>query len=116
MQSPDWKLFNVLFEMLNEKQLQYKCDNNKTVFDIIASLLRLGLTKPYSKERSDEKAITQVKTYIITYLVPKAINSSLCFLTSDLSLAYLGLLEQSMIIEEHLKEYNLIRITHYVVI
>lgn len=60
--------------------------------------------------------MTQVKSYIISYLVPKAINSSLCFLTPDLSLTYLGLLEQTMTIEEHLKEYNPIRIAHYDII
>lgn len=48
MQSPDWKLLNVLIELMNKEQLQYECKNDKTVFDMIASLLRLGLTKPYS--------------------------------------------------------------------
>lgn len=83
---------------------------------MIASLLRLGLTKPHSTEKSEEKAITQVKSYIISYLVPKAINSSLCFLTPDLTITYLGLLEQSMTIEEHLKDYNTARMAHYEVI
>lgn len=116
MQSPDWKFFNVLFEMLNEKQLQYKCDNGKTIFDMVASLLKLGLTKPQSREKSEEKAMTQVKAYIISYLVPKAINSSLSFVSADLSLTYLGLLEQSMAIEQHLKDYNPILMSHYEVI
>lgn len=116
MQSSDWKLLNVLIELLSVKQLQYKCDNGKTCFDVIASLLKLGLTKPFSKEKSEEKGMTQVKLYIISYLIPKIINSSLSFVNADLTLSYLGLLEQAMIIEEHLKEYNLIRANHYTVI
>jgi len=83
---------------------------------VIASLLKLGLTKPYSTEKTEEKGMTQVKLYIISYLIPKLINSSLSFATADLSLTYLGLLEQSMTIEEHLKEYNPIRANHYAVI
>jgi hypothetical protein len=116
MQSADWKLLNVLFELLSVEQLQYRCDNNKTVFDVIANLLQLGLTKPYSREASEEKGMTQVKAYIMSYLVPKLINNSLSFTTADLTLTYMGLLEQAMIIEEHLKEYNTMRQSHYEVI
>jgi hypothetical protein len=57
MQSPDWKLLNVLFDVLNEKQLQYECAGGKKVFDILTSLLKLGLTKEqkfYSDEVKDQ--------------------------------------------------------------
>lgn len=109
MQSPDWKFLNVLIELMSVEQLQYKCDNDKTCFDVIASLLKLGLTKPYSSEKSEEKGMTQVKLYIISYLIPKIVNSSLSFSNADLTITYLGLLEQAMTIEEHLKDYNSIR-------
>lgn len=44
MQSSTWKYFNVLFERLNAKQLQYKCKNGKTVFENMCNVMKLGLT------------------------------------------------------------------------
>jgi hypothetical protein len=52
----------------------------------------------------------------MSYLVPKAINKSLGFVTPDLSITYLNLLEQAMKIEEHLRDYTPIRMAHYEVI
>lgn len=48
MQTTDWKLLNVLIELVDEKQLQYKCKNGDTVFEVFAQLLQLALWKPYA--------------------------------------------------------------------
>jgi hypothetical protein len=122
MQSPDWKLLNVLLDLLNEKQLQYKCKGGKRVFEILTALLKLGLTKEqrnYSEDTKDQdkvKEMTQVKSYIISYLVPKAINSSLTFLTPEMSLIYMDLLDQAMEIEGHLRDYGTLKKTHFTAI
>ena len=84
-------MLNVLFEMLNEEQFQYKCVNGKSVFANIALLLRLGLMKA-RESKEDEKAMTMVKSYIISYLFPKAVNASLGFLSSELTLMYLDII------------------------
>ena len=55
MQSPDWKLFNVFCEKLNEKQLQYECKGGRTIFSIITSLLKLGMTKEHKVYHPDTK-------------------------------------------------------------
>lgn len=55
MQSTDWKLLNVLFDLLNDKQLQYECKGGKTVFEILTSLLKLGLTKENRKYAPNTK-------------------------------------------------------------
>lgn len=60
--------------------------------------------------------MTQVKAYIISYLVPLMINRSLSFSNADLTITYLSLLEQAMTIEDHLKEYKETRQNHYAVI
>lgn len=44
MQSPDWKFFNALFEIITEDQLQYKCKNGKTIFENFAKIITLALT------------------------------------------------------------------------
>lgn len=122
MQSPDWKFFNVLFDTLNEKQLQYECKGGKTVFEILTSLLKLGLTKPqrsYAPDTKDQdkvREMTQVKSYIMSYLVPKAVNSSLSFLTPQLTLIYIDLLDQAMEIEGHLRDYGTQKKTHFTAI
>lgn len=44
MQSPGWKMLNVLFETFSDEQLQYTCKNGKSVFENMALLLKLALT------------------------------------------------------------------------
>jgi hypothetical protein len=74
--------------------------------------LKLGLTKPqrsYAPDTKDQdkvREMTQVKSYIMSYLVPKAVNSSLSFLTPQLTLIYIDLLDQAMEIEGHLRDYG----------
>ena len=55
MQSHDWKLFNAIFELLNEDQLLYKCPNGKTIFQNFAVLLKLALTKSDTTLTKDDK-------------------------------------------------------------
>ena len=43
MQSPGWKMLNVLFETVSDEQLQYTCKNGKSVFENMALLLKLAL-------------------------------------------------------------------------
>jgi hypothetical protein len=47
--------------------------------------------------------MTQVKSYILGYLLPKAINRSLKFLTPKLTLIYLQVIEKAMQIEMHMR-------------
>ena len=64
MQSPDWKFFNALFEIINEDQLQYKCKNGKTIFENFAKIITLALTnsEKVEKDQKDKpKLMTQVK-------------------------------------------------------
>ena len=96
MQSSTWKYFNVLFERLNAKQLQYKCKNGKTVFENMCNVIKLGLTNTRKAIADNEvKANTQVKSYIISYLLPKAINKSLEFVTPELTVIYLELINRA---------------------
>ena len=89
MQSPGWKMLNVIFETVSHDQLQYTCKNGKSVFENMALLLKLALTNAWEYKDNEKKAMTQVKSYILGYLLPKAINRSLKFLTPKLTLIYL---------------------------
>ena len=97
MQSPDWKLLNVLIEIATAKQLQYICQNGESILVNLSRILRIALWKPYSgpeytKDEKDlKKATTHVKSYIISYLLPATINKSLPFLDAELTLVYLHL-------------------------
>lgn len=88
----------------------------------MTSLLKLGLTKehrtyaPDTKDQDKIKEMTQAKSYIMTYLVPKAVNSSLTFLTPQLTLIYFDLLDQAMEIEGHLKDYGTLKKNHFTAI
>ena len=44
-----------------------------------------------------------MKSYILSYLLPKAINRSLPFLTPKLTLTYIQVIEKAMQIEMHLR-------------
>lgn len=75
--------------------------------------MKLGLTNTRAA-MSDRKvkANTQVKMYIITYLLPKAINKSLEFVTPELTVIYLELIHTAQEIEAHLKNYDELKVTH----
>lgn len=107
--------------MLSEQQLQYKVDNDKTVFEVLTSVLELGLYVPRRRYNEDEikhptKQMTQVKNYIQNTLVPIAINKSLGFVTPHHTLKYMRLFEQAMHIEGHMRDYHADRMSHLKVI
>jgi len=54
----------------------------------MSMLLKLALTNPRDEMGKEEKGMTQVKSYILSYLFPKAFNMSLNFLTAEQSLIY----------------------------
>lgn len=75
--------------------------------------------KVYEADMKDQdipKGMTQVKNYIMTYLVPTMINKSLTFLTPQLSLVYMDLLDQAMEIEAHLRDYGTHKKKHFTAI
>ena len=110
MQSPDWKLLNVLLELVNDRQLQYKCKNGDSIFEVFANVVQLALWKPYTGPtykddgKDDEPAMTQVRSYIIGSLLPYMINKSLPFLSAELTARYIELFDQAMDIEWHLRD------------
>ena len=57
--------------------------------------------------------MTQVKSYVMTYTLPKIINKTLPYVTSEFTLSYLDLFDQAMLIENHLRDYNDYKINHY---
>jgi hypothetical protein len=79
-------------------------------------LLRLALTNAREEMSKDEKGMTQVKSYIIGYLFPKAVNMSLNFLTPEQSLIYFDVISQAQQIESHFRNYNEVKIKHLAVI
>ena len=126
MQTADWKLLNVLIELVDQEQLQYKCKNGDTIFEVFAHLLQLALWKPYAgptyqeeedkNKHGEQTATTQVRNFIMAYLLPYTINKSLPFLSAGLTISYLELFDQAMDIELHLrdsleaKEYHMAKI------
>lgn len=97
-QTPDWRLLNVLFDILSEEQLQYTCSNGNSVFKNMTTFLRLALTNPRENMDSTENAMNQVKSYILSYLFPHAFNRSLGFLSADLTVLYFDILFQAQMI------------------
>jgi len=58
-------------------------------------LLRLALTNSKEDMTVEDKGMTIVKSYILSYLFPKAVNMSLNFLSADLTLLYLDIISQA---------------------
>lgn len=110
MQTPDWKLLNVLIELVDDTQLQYTCKNGDSILEVFANVIQLALWKPYAgptymEDGKDEQtAMTQVRGYIMASLLPFLVNKSLPFLSSELTIRYLELFDQAMDIELHLRD------------
>lgn len=110
MQTTDWKLLNVLIELVDDKQLQYMCKNGDTIFEVFASVIQLALWRPYTGPtykddgKDEQPATTQVRGYIMGYLLPFLINKSLPFLSGELTIRYLELFDQAMDVEVHLRD------------
>lgn len=120
MQSPDWKLLNVIFDTLSKEQLHLCTDETKlTIFEDIAIIIELALQRPYDGplyKKHDEhlvSASTQVRQYIINFLIPSMINKSIEFVTPKLSLIYMKLIEKARAFDEHLKDWKETKPKHY---
>lgn len=116
MQSHEWKLFNAIFEMLTEEQFQYKCPNNKTIFENFSLLLKLALTKSDNSlskaDKVEKQMMTQVKQYIMSYSLPTIINKTLKNVNPEFTVIYLDLFVQAYKIEGHLRDYMQGKKTH----
>ena len=106
-------MLNVIFQIATDGQLQYTCKNGKSIFENMTTLLNLALTNASKEQDKNTKAMTQVKSYIISYLLPKAINRSLKFLTPKLTLIYLQVINKAMEIEVHLRDLLEIKVKHF---
>jgi len=110
MQTPDWKLLNVLIELVDDKQLQYTCKNGDSIFEVFANVLQLALWKPYTGPtymddgKDEQAATTQVRSYIMASLLPSLVNKSLPFLSGESTIRYLELFDQALDIELHLRD------------
>lgn len=110
MQTPDWKLLNVLIELVDDKQLQYTCKNGDSIFEVFANVIQLALWKPYTgpdymdDKKDEQTAMTQVRGYIMASLLPFLVNKSLPFLSGELTIRYMELFDQAMDIELHLRD------------
>lgn len=86
------------------------CKNGDLMFEVFASVIQLALWKPYSGPtykddgKDEETAMTQVKGYIMGFLLPSFVNKSLPFLSAELTIRYLELFDQAMDIEVHLRD------------
>lgn len=67
-------------------------------------IIKLALINSQAQNDNTAKAMTQVKNYILTNLLPTAINRSLSFISASLSLVYMELFEKAMEIEIHLRD------------
>ena len=114
MQSHTWKMLNVLLEQLTPAQLQVCIgdDNEFTIFEDIAEILKLALWRPYDGPlylKPDKElvnsAMTQVRSYIMTNVLPYLVNKSMVFLTPKYSLIYLQLVDRVRAIDDHLKNF-----------
>lgn len=83
-----------------------------TIFEDIADILKLALWRPYDgplylkKDKELTKsAMTQVRHYIMSVLLPELVNKNMPFLTPKMSLIYLELVDRVRAVDEHLKSY-----------
>ena len=92
MQTPSWKHLNAIYELLDEKDFQLKLQNNETIIQSILHILHLALFVPYQgptytlDEKSLTKNTSQVKSYIISNLLPGIINKTLSSISGEVSL------------------------------
>ena len=66
------------------------------------------------ESKEDEKGMTKVKSYILSYLFPKAVNLSLNFLSPELTLIYLDIISQAQLVENHHAYYTNFKQNHYI--
>ena len=118
MQTPDWKLLNVLFELLTADQLQNKEDES-SIFEDICDILQMALVRPYDgpvylKEDKDfQSGMSNVRDFIITNFIPQLVNKTLeAEMTPRRSLRLMMLADQATKIETHYKNWKQVKIDH----
>ena len=104
---------NTLFDVMTAAQLERKVGEDYTILEDIITILKLALWRPYDGPlylKEDKmlvkSAMTQVRTYIMTTLVPSLVNKTMPNLTPKTSLLYLELVEQIRLVDAHLKNYS----------
>ena len=117
MQSPDWKLFNVLFELTEKEQLQEVCKNGMTLMEVFMAVVKLALQKVWGddflqSEQGDDM-MTPVKAHLMSVVIPQVVNLSLDSLSAKSTVKFLELIDQAMDIQSHLRKYNIIKIKHF---
>lgn len=118
MQSPNWKLLNVLFELFSAEQLQ-KSDDESAIFDDMCDILKMALVRPFEgpiylkDEKSLKSAMSNVRDYIMNTFIPQFVNKTLeVGMTPKRSLRFLELIDQASKIEDHFKDYKQVKIDH----
>lgn len=117
MQTPNWKLLNVLFELMSSDQLGEL--DGTSIFDDICVILKMALMRPYDgpiylkDDKTLKSAMTNVREYIVNYFIPQLVNKSLeVEMTPKRSLSFLELINQASQIENHFKSWKNVRINH----
>lgn len=112
MQSPNWKLLNVLFELFSAEQLQRQTDES-VIFEDICDILKMALVRPYDgpvylkDEKTIKTAMSNVRDYIINTFIPQFVNKTLeVGMTARRSLRFLELADQASKIDSHFKDYK----------
>lgn len=83
MQTYQWRIFFVVFELMEDKHLQYPFGEStlyQRVCSILNSILQNGENKNYS-----------IKLFVINTVIPSLINKSLEILTPEISKEYMKL-------------------------
>ena len=60
--------------------------------------------------------MTQVKSYIIGFTLPKLINNTLKYVNPDFTVIYLKMFDQALKIEAHLRDYQEAKWNHFGII
>ena len=95
-----------------------KTENSSIILDF-CDVLKLALWRPYEgplylkDEKELQSAMTQVRQYIISFLLPQIINKMDAQLTPQLSLVFMNLVNKAGEIEAHMRDYRKDKITHY---
>lgn len=115
MQSPKWRLLNVLIHTLNSEQFTYKCANGRTILDHISMLLRLALT-PSREAEPDKSRMSAVRTYINNFLFKVFFNRTVEHLSPELTLCYLDIIDQIQLVDFHFEFYKQSKMNHLLMV
>lgn len=118
MQSQQWRMLNVFFDLFTPEQLQKKINESSIVYDF-CDLLELALWRPYDgplylrSEKELKSAMTQVRTYILNTFLPQLVNKTQPEMTAELSLKYMNLVNKGLDVESHMRDYKVVKADHF---